>query len=551
MSTLLAHPLPLYLTPQAVGYAVLALVLLAPLALYLYLYPYTAATLPFKNLRGPAPTSGFFGSLFTVAAKPIGRRYMSLTQEHGASTVRFRGLVGRWRIASTDVTAISHVLRHTGQWHRNEGFNGLIERATGGNVLCSEDEAHRRQRRILNSAFNGTSVAAMMPMFWEEAYDLKKNVGELLKADNGDGTKIDMLQIYIRTAMDIIGRAGFNYYFEKHKDTEGENPLSKAFNAMINGMLENRALVVIQSIFPQALDMPTANARRVAKSRAVLDSIAADIVNSRREEIAREHISLEKGEYDGKDVISLCLRANMSAGERDRMNESEIAGQIGALMLAGNETSATALAWGTLHLSENPAIQAKLRAEVMSVPDDEPSLETLNSLPYLDRFVRELLRLDPPLPQVVRTAAVDCVVPLGTPVLGRDGTRMTEIHVSKGTDFVIPINDLNRDPRIWGADADTFNPDRYEDAGIPRTALPSVWGGLLSFIGGPHHCLGFRFALLEIKAVLFVLMRSFEIAPTGREFVRILPSIIQRPVVVGEEKMGMQMPVLVRALEAE
>lgn len=184
-------------------------------------------------------------------------------------------------------------------------------------------------------------------------------------------------------------------------------------------------------------------------------------------------------------------------------------------------------------------------------PRADPS-ETLNGLPYLDRFVRELLRLDPPLHQVIRTAAVDCVVPLGTPVKGRDGKLMSEIHVSKGTEFAVPINDLNRDPSIWGPDADKFNPDRYEDASIPRTALPGVWGGLLSFIGGPHHCLGFRFALLEIKAVLFVAVRSFEFTPSpGKRFVRISPSIIQRSVVVGEESKGMQMPVMVRALESE
>ncbi|CAK9785135.1 cytochrome P450 [Cutaneotrichosporon oleaginosum] len=550
MSTVLAQPLPLTLTPQVVGYVLLSLVVVAPLALWFYLYPYTAATLPFKNLRGPEPTSGFFGSLITVSTKPIGQRYASLTEQYGASTVRFRGLVGRWRIMSTDTTAIAHVLRHTGQWHRNEGFNGLIERMTGANVLCVEDEPHRRQRRILNSAFNGTSVSAMMPMFWEEAYDLKKNVEELLVEGQEKGTQVDMLQVYVRTAMDIIGRAGFNYYFEQHK-VNGENPLSKAFNDMINGMLENRKLVLVQNIFPQALDLPTANHRRVAKSRAVLDGIARDIVQSRRAEIARDHISLDKGDYEGKDVISLCLRANMGASERDRMTEAEIEGQIGALMLAGNETSATALSWATLHLFENPDIQAKLRAEVMAVPDDEPSVEVLNGLPYLDGFVRELLRLDPPLPQVVRTAAVDCVVPLGTPVQGRDGSLISEIRVSKGTDFVVPISEMNRDPRIWGADADKFNPDRY-DGTVPRVSLPGVWGGLLSFIGGPHHCLGFRFALLEIKAVLFVVLRNFAFEPVpGKQFIRFSAGIIQRSIVIGEESKGMQMPVIVRALESE
>lgn len=64
---------------------------------------------------------------------------------------------------------------------------------------------------------------------------------------------------------------------------------------------------------------------------------------------------------------------------------------------------------------------------------------------------------------------------------------------------------------------------------------------------------GFRFALLEIKAVLFVVLRSFELEmlPSKPQVMRISPSIIQRAVIVGEESKGMQMPVIVRPLEVE
>lgn len=64
----------------------------------------------------------------------------------------------------------------------------------------------------------------------------------------------------------------------------------------------------------------------------MVDGISREIVDSRRAEIARENISLEKGEYEGKDVISLCLRANMSAVQRDKMSDKELEGQIGALV---------------------------------------------------------------------------------------------------------------------------------------------------------------------------------------------------------------------------
>lgn len=67
-------------------------------------------------------------------------------------------------------------------------------------------------------------------------------------------------------------------------------------------------------------------------SRRQLDDIGRDIVRERKAEIERDHISLEKSEYEGKDVISLCLRANMLANERDRMSDDEVLGQIGTLV---------------------------------------------------------------------------------------------------------------------------------------------------------------------------------------------------------------------------
>lgn len=525
----------------------LAAAVLIPLALYIYLYPLREARLPYKNLPGPKPVSGFFGSLLELTARPLTSRYSQLKENYG-TTARFRALLGKWRIVSTDLTAITHVLRHTGTWHRHETFNVMIDRITGRGVLSVEDEDHRRQRRILNSAFNGTAVNNMVPMFWEEGRILRDHIDQQLGGD--EAKPLDVLQNYTGIALSIIGRAGFNYDFQSHeRDT---NPLAVAFNNMINASLENKMAALLQNVFALPFNVSPTSHFAVKKSRSVVDRIGAQIVSNRKAEIARDHISLEKGEYDGKDVISLCLRANMLADQRDRLTDAEVMGQIGALMLAGNETSANALSWATYHLCMNKDIQNRLREEVMAVPD-EPTGEELDAIPYLDRFVKELLRLEPPLPQVVRQASEDTVIPLGQPVTGRDGKVMTEVYVSKDTDFVVPINLVNRLPEIWGPDAETFNPDRWEQKGYPNTYIPGVWGNLLSFIGGPHHCLGFRFALLEIKAVLFVMMRNyeFEFIPQGPTVKRVAPGIIQRPVVDGNEKAGIQMPVMVKKLPAE
>lgn len=59
--------------------------------------------------------------------------------------------------------------------------------------------------------------------------------------------------------------------------------------------------------------------------------------------------------------------------------------------------------------------------------------ETLSALPYLDAVIHEGLRLLPPAPSTIRETAADCVVPLSTPVLGRDGKLISEVHLKKGT----------------------------------------------------------------------------------------------------------------------
>ena len=73
----------------------------------------------------------------------------------------------------------------------------------------------------------------------------------------------------------------------------------------------------------------------------------------------------------------------------------------------------------------------------------------------------------------------------------------------------------------------------------------------MTFNHGPHNCIGYRFSIAEIKVTLFTLIRalSFELLPSRPKF-EMKTGIVMRPMVVGQEKEGPQMPLLVRALEA-
>jgi cytochrome P450 len=137
-----------------------------------------------------------------------------------------------------------------------------------------------------------------------------------------------------------------------------------------------------------------------------------------------------------------------------------------------------AVAWTLFALSCQPTVQATLRAELRTCSTDSPTMEQLNSLPYLEGVVRESLRLYSPVGFTVRVASHDTVIPLQKPFTDNSGVLqnavgyegpfsnpelaagMTDIvwreRVAKGDVVVIPIRLLNLSTEIWGEDANEF-----------------------------------------------------------------------------------------------
>lgn len=154
----------------------------------------------------------------------------------------------------------------------------------------------------------------------------------------------------------------------------------------------------------------------------------------------------------------------------------------------------------------------------------------------------------------MRSANEDFILPLSQSIRGKDGTMMDTLKVNKGTGIFIrtfsnpqcprprracrrmwrgqgqrygaectAINCLNTSTDIWGPDAEDFRPERHftskevpADMAAHRKAVPGVYGSILTFLGGQRNCIGYRFALAEMKVILFVLMRGlvFEELPS-------------------------------------
>jgi len=252
-----------------------------------------------------------------------------------------------------------------------------------------------------------------------------------------------------------------------------------------------------------------------------------------------------------RDLLSLLVKANTTADlpPSQRMNDEDVLAQVPTFLVAGHETTSSATAWALFALTQNPEAQTKLRDELLTVGTDNPTMDELHALPYLEAVVRESLRIHAPVPFTARVATKDDFIPLSTPVRDEHGNMLEGLRIRKGENILIPILPLNRAKSIWGEDALEFRPERWQNIPEAANTIPGLWSNLMTFLGGPRACIGYRFSLVETKALLFTLIRAFEfeLAVPPSDLVK-RSGLVQRPVVKSDVKAGNQMPMILKSV---
>ncbi|KAF2657797.1 cytochrome P450 52A12 [Lophiostoma macrostomum CBS 122681] len=180
----------------------------------------------------------------------------------------------------------------------------------------------------------------------------------------------------------------------------------------------------------------------------------------------------------------------------------ELRGELLNIMLAGRDTTASLLSFVFVYLEQHPKVFAKLRATIIEDfgTYSDPRNITFTSLKncaYLQWCMNETLRLQPVVPIDARTAVRDTVIPTGG---GPDGR--SPIYIRAGEEVNWSVYVMHRRKDIWGPDADSFNPSRWNGRKVGWEYLP--------FNGGPRICIGQQFALTEAGYVIVRLLQRFE-----------------------------------------
>ncbi|KAI0770681.1 fatty acid hydroxylase [Fomes fomentarius] len=215
------------------------------------------------------------------------------------------------------------------------------------------------------------------------------------------------------------------------------------------------------------------------------------IMNALVEQILEDH---RANPPEKEDLVQVMLTG------RDKetglgLSDDIIKKNLLTFLIAGHETTSGMLTFIVYFLLKNPEALRKLREEIDTKIGDRPmNLHDVNKLPYLLAVMRESLRLGP-------TASTRAAAPIEDTVLAG------KYFVEKDTSIVVNTWTMQRDPKVWGEDADQFRPERMLD-GKFETLPPNAWQ---PFGYGMRGCIGRPFAWQEVQITLITILQRFDL----------------------------------------
>ncbi|KAF8966256.1 cytochrome P450 [Flammula alnicola] len=458
--------------------------------------------LALDNVPGPPAKSFWKGSFPDIFSLDGWAFHKDIAEKYGR-VIKIKAFLGENKLYVFDPKALHHILVKDQDMFESAFITILF----GEGVVGTLGEQHRKQRKMLNPVFSIAHMREMkhmpVPIFYNVTYKLRAAIANKVK----DGPReIEIMSWMTRTALELIGQSGLGYSFDPLTEDAVPHPFSIAAKKLVptfakmafssTYLLAPLSKIGTPKFQRFVIDiLPWKNLHEVRDVVDVLHNTSVEIFESKKKALVEGDEALAHQIGQGKDIMSILMRANMSTSQEDSLTREELLGQITSLTFAAMDTTSAALSRVLHLLATHQDVQDKLRKEIKEAKEEENGdlpYDKLVSLPYLDAICRESLRLHPPLTYVRRIARQDVLLPLSTPIKGLDGQEMGEIPIPKNTDVFVGIMASNRNPELWGPDADEWIPERWLSP-LPETLtaanLSGIYSHLMTFIGGGRACI--------------------------------------------------------------
>jgi cytochrome P450 len=362
--------------------------------------------------------------------------------------------------------AIRHVLVDNYEnYSRTPAGLRVLRPMLGEGLLIAEGRAWKHQRRTLAPAFTPRAVTTLIPHMVAVT---DETIANLRRSGGG---AVDLREIMQRMTLEIAGRTMFSFGMERHGATLRDFVMEYADRLARPNFLD----LVLPANWPTPRDFPR------ARFRKRWTDFVGMLMAERR----------AAGKQEGapaRDLFDL-MNAARDPETGEAFSEAQLGDQVATMILAGHETTATALFWALYLLALDPVAQEQLAAEARQVSaDGEADLERLK---FTRAVVDETMRLYPPAFLIARAAA------------GND--EVAGIPIKRHDVILIAPWLLHRHEKLW-RDPNAFVPERFLSPAPPPDRF-----AYLPFGVGARVCIGAHFALVEATLALARIIAAFRV----------------------------------------
>ncbi|XP_037038783.1 probable cytochrome P450 9f2 [Bradysia coprophila] len=397
-----------------------------------------------------------------------------------------------------------------------------LDKLWGNSLFLMESEKWRLMRATLSPAFTGSKMRQMFNLVVEVAESVMQHL--LKKVENGEKVDVEMKDFFTRYTNDVIASCAFGLKVNSVAEPKNEFYLNGKellnFFGLVN-LIKSMIIMTTPSI-ARLLKLNLTGKVGESFSHIILDTMEErktksifrpDMINIMmqvREGTLKQETEEKKKEVDGFSAVEESEIGKETVNRA--WSDDELVAQCFIFFIAGFETSSAMLTFASYELAANPDIQQKLYEEIAAMNEQlngkSIHYDALQKLKYLDQVFSETMRKWPPLFQIDRQCTKEYIFDNGS----------LKFKVEKGQTVLIPVYGIQHDAKHF-PEPEKFDPDRFSDEN--KNSIHQ--GTYMPFGIGPRNCIGSRFALMELKAILYYVLLNFTIEPNEKSEIPLKP----------------------------
>ncbi|XP_071103834.1 cytochrome P450 3A6-like isoform X2 [Haliotis cracherodii] len=457
----------------------------------LFIYGMSGYTV-FKKRQIPGPTPiPFFGNLLPMAKRGFVYPLLEWKKKFGPVYGVYFG--HKPVLVVTDLEMLKQIEVKEFNKFQNRWDIDLYPSPINKGIFFEKGANWKRIRSIISPTFSAGKLKQMC----QQINVCAEKLSQRLKGLSVGGQQVEIKGYLSAFTMDVILMTAFGKNVDSQRNPN--EPFVKNACNIFKDSVYTMPFVFLATLFPSMEKLGKKLEMCAWPKDAVNFIITAvrEIVEERRhEQEAKNHdflqLMLDAEMPDDVDGDHFDANANVDKNKK-RLTEDEIIGQAFLFLIAGYETTASALQYMSYALATNPTVQDRVYEEIDRVlGDEEPNYENIINMRYMEQVFNESLRMFPIVPIMTREAM--------------ETVTIKGYQIDKGTAVAVSVYALHHDPANF-PNPEVFDPERFSPEN-KRKINPIAFH---PFGYGPRICIGMRLALMEAKCAMVHMLRRVKL----------------------------------------